>query len=131
MGTRRYTCTVVVGLFFVSVLAACGDNSASGGKKDAGIDAGPTCTAPQIACGTGCIDPASDENNCGSCENKCGTNETCVGGDCQDTVTCTGGQTNCNNTCKNTQDDEDNCGGCGNKCSGTQTCVSGSCQTTV
>jgi hypothetical protein len=34
-------------------------------------------------CAGACVDTASDENNCGGCNRRCGTGQTCVAGACQ------------------------------------------------
>jgi len=46
----------------------------------------PTCTAPQTACGTKCVNLNSDRSNCGACNVRCGTTEVCASGSC----TCSG-----------------------------------------
>ncbi len=130
MGTRQLSCTVI-GWLLVLFVAACGDNAPSSPKDDAGPEAGLTCTAPEIACNGVCLDPTSDEANCGACGTTCAAGETCSAGDCQTTVTCTSPETACNNTCVNPTIDEANCGTCGTTCSANQSCIAGSCVTTV
>jgi hypothetical protein len=41
-----------------------------------------TCPAGQVRCASGCVNPTSDNNNCGSCGHTCPVCTTCVGGMC-------------------------------------------------
>ncbi len=50
--------------------------------RDAGTDAGPTCTAPLVACGGMCVSTAADPRNCGRCGFTCATGLRCAGGAC-------------------------------------------------
>ena len=61
-------------------------------------------------CNNQCVDITSDPNNCGGCNNPCGT-QSCCAGACVDTM----------------GSDNSNCGGCGVTCAGT--CTNGQCQT--
>ncbi|HKP57451.1 MAG TPA: MopE-related protein [Polyangiales bacterium] len=73
------------------------------------------------------IDLQTDQQNCGSCKNRCAANLTCCGGSCVNTVTsnnfcgscskkCDTGLTCCSSNCINTQADANNCGTCGKSC---------------
>jgi hypothetical protein len=46
------------------------------------VTPGPTCTAPQIACGATCVNPTSDSNNCGGCGRVCAGGGECRAGAC-------------------------------------------------
>jgi len=81
------------------------------------------CSGSLQVCGIGCVDTATDGENCGKCDNACTGAHTCTGGSC----VCPTGYTECNGDCVNTQIDAQNCGGCEKACSGA--CSAGSCQT--
>ncbi len=80
---------------------------------------------------------STDPNNCGTCNNVCGANFSCVSGICQPNSTnckitgCAAGLTCCGTTCVNTSNgDINNCGGCGDTCpAGTTMCQNGACCT--
>jgi hypothetical protein len=42
----------------------------------------PVCNAPEIYCAPSCVNPDTDNNNCGGCGNKCEGASQCVGGQC-------------------------------------------------
>lgn len=70
-----------LGLLFVLVLSACGDDGATK-LPDAPIppDAAPdasTCAAPKKQCGNTCLDVSTDEENCGDCGVACNGGEVC------------------------------------------------------
>ncbi|WP_240357139.1 DUF4215 domain-containing protein [Myxococcus eversor] len=45
------------------------------------------CVPPRIVCGGFCVDPNTDNNNCGACGNVCGEGKTCSSGVCLGTGT--------------------------------------------
>ncbi len=47
-------------------------DASSGAETSAGGDGGG-CTGGEILCGSGCVDPTTDSNNCGGCGNWCAT----------------------------------------------------------
>jgi Stigma-specific protein, Stig1/Putative metal-binding motif len=84
-----------------------GGTGATGGAGSAGMAGSPVmptcqpaCTGGAICCGTTCVNPATDVNNCGACGNVCtnGVRPGCCDGNCVDLV---GNQ---------------NCGRCGKTC---------------
>jgi hypothetical protein len=91
------------------------------------------CNPPNLTCTSSCINPATDPNNCGSCNHVCGAapanaTESCTNGNC--VFTCNTGYTNCSGSCVNVQDsDVNNCGACGSKCATGQVCTTGQCVT--
>ncbi len=142
-------------LFLCASLTACGGNS-SNNTPDAGpiFDAAPpvdaippdagcvpacgpnqTCTmgicaceAPFITCGAECIDPASDENNCGGCVSagngeQCVIGVECISGLCEPcnppNVLCTNGPDECADLNTNPR----HCGACDNACVPGATCA--------
>lgn len=57
--------------------------SSSGGGAPTSISSGMVaCTAPQVACGGACVDPAISAAHCGACGHDCG-GATCMNGSCQ------------------------------------------------
>ncbi|NTX63199.1 DUF4215 domain-containing protein [Myxococcus sp. CA051A] len=42
----------------------------------------PVCEPPRIVCGEVCVDPRTDNNNCGACGNVCGEGNACAAGVC-------------------------------------------------
>ncbi|HTQ08091.1 MAG TPA: glycosyl hydrolase family 8 [Polyangiaceae bacterium] len=91
----------------------------SGGKAGGG----PVCTGVQVACSSVCIDPTTDNKNCGACNKQCGMGESCSGGSCQ----CTGGLSACTSGCVNLMSDGANCGVCGMACASGSVCSQGKC----
>jgi len=75
-------------------------------------------------CGNTLIDSSTNEDHCGTCDNKCKDSEKCSSGTC----VCKEGYAKCDDTglCV-PLNSKDNCGTCGNKCINRQDCVEGSC----
>src|SRR5579871_6917153 len=51
------------------------------------------CAKPKIECGKACIDPTTDNDNCGACNKHCPKGEVCSSSKCG--LVCTGGTTLC------------------------------------
>jgi hypothetical protein len=58
-----------------ALLAAC----SSGGAKTETV---AVCKGASVACGDGCVDVRSDNQNCGACGTVCGGGDVCVAGAC-------------------------------------------------
>ena len=126
-------------LLFPAMLLACvGDSPVPDGGTpvDSGSDTSTSndsggCTSPQTLCTKGpqslCTDIATDDQNCGSCNNVCPTNTTCKSSKCvcSDTT-----KTLCGTTCLDAQTDPKNCGACGHVCPNND-CTAGKCDPIV
>ncbi len=99
------------------------------GPPDMGVmDTGPMCAAGQTLCGTMCLNLASDDFNCGACNNRCPTGQRCMASRCTPTSSgCTGGTTDCSGYCANTTNDPFHCGACNNRCPTGQVCAGSRC----
>lgn len=53
--------------------------------EDVGTSDAPSCNGAggEIACGGTCVDPATDDLHCGTCEHACAANERCTTGVCE------------------------------------------------
>ncbi len=115
------------------------------------------CSGELSECNGECVDTDTDENNCGSCNIPCGSDEICLNGiclvsedlecygncylgDCEGEVCDVGGQicideycscplglTDCSGDCVDWMTDEDNCGECNFPCSMGYVCEQGDC----
>ncbi|HUH02078.1 MAG TPA: hypothetical protein VML75_08770 [Kofleriaceae bacterium] len=53
-------------------------------RPDAACDQGAcVCASPLVDCGSGCVDRATDRDNCGECGTVCSADETCTDGACE------------------------------------------------
>lgn len=82
----------------------------------------PVMTTPCTKCGNACIDPLTDPDHCGGCNNEVGAGNSCVGG-----MAVCGGMTPdaCGGVCTNLNTDPMNCGECGNVIRADQFCSGG------
>ena len=120
---------LVLRVFVVVSVGACGS---VGGNV--GVDAA-VCAAPSMVCDGTCVNPTSDNQNCGTCGNACPAGEACDGmGTCA--ATCHAGFLTCEGACSDPMTDDHHCGAtsdctganAGVDCTMTdQTCVSGVC----
>src|SRR5437867_1478616 len=108
-----------------------------GGTPDAGSDtasmgdAGSKCTPPQTLCTKGmqtfCTDIATDDQNCGMCNNACPAAMSCKTSKC---ACSDSSKTICGTTCVDAQIDPKNCGSCGHVCPNSD-CMGGKCDPIV
>lgn len=118
------------------------DGGADGGRPDGGGDAGDcggadlmtddeNCGTCGNACGSAsciagiCRDTARDPTACGTPPTTCDDDEYCSGGTC----TCRPGLTRVGMSCTDLQSDPSNCGAVGMTCTVTEVCSAGSCVT--
>ena len=106
------------------------DASTDGATEASPTGDGSTCATAHVdggvmmICQGQCVDIQTDKDNCGGCNQPCGTTgATCQGGVCQ----CTSPQVVCGSQCVDTTTDESNCGFCGHNCQGNP-CTAGLCQ---
>ena len=73
---------------------ASADTGATGDAPTGGdtSDTPQPCAEGQLRCGEGCVDPRTDEANCGACGDPCKSDELCIVGECRDVqvVACEG-----------------------------------------
>src|SRR6056297_1151546 len=74
----------------------------------------PECTDEEALCGGDCVVLESDPDHCGACENACGGEQLCFGGECLDD--CPAGLTDCGGDCVDLNSDEASCGACDFSC---------------
>jgi hypothetical protein len=146
-GCLNGQCAASCGLFASS--SGCGSSPSA----DGGIDC-QGCTTPDggptTACNGSCVNLDSDDGNCGTCGNTCGTGQSCQSGACTpvcasgdvcvaglcSSASCPTGTAACGGSagtafCDDLASDPNNCGACGMQCPGGETCVQGVCATTV
>lgn len=104
----------------------------SEGGVDAANEAANPCSADNddadvelMMCGTHCVNVDIDNNNCGGCNQVCGTipGTSCIVGQCS----CPDPQIVCSGQCVDITQDNTNCGFCGHNCTGSG-CSGGLCQ---
>jgi hypothetical protein len=89
------------------------------------------CERTELCCDDRCVDPGADVRHCGRCDQACGAEERCAGGECRCGAQpgCSDGQRCCDGvTCADVKDDPANCGTCGTKCRQGETCAAGVCR---
>jgi formylglycine-generating enzyme required for sulfatase activity len=62
--------------------AAAGRDSGIGTRCARPVGSVPSCTSPAVACGSSCVNLASDSANCGACNYPCLHGRTCTAGRC-------------------------------------------------
>jgi hypothetical protein len=93
MTPRAIVPWLVVALLALSCANGGSDDSSATGGDDASVGDDTSCVTPMTACGSACVDLASDLRNCGKCGNACGAKLVCGKGSCGDT--CPSPQTMC------------------------------------
>jgi hypothetical protein len=71
------------------------------------------CNSGYSKCGNACVDTDSDPAHCGECNDACGGNEVCSGGQC---VGSCGTLSDCGGECVDLNTDPDHCGTCTTVC---------------
>lgn len=88
---------------------------------------GVSCRSPLLECSGVCVDPRSEDRNCGGCGNACTGGSVCNYGYCQCSDPL---ELLCSGLCVNTQYDSQNCGGCNRPCANYAqgaSCQAGAC----
>lgn len=95
------------------------------------MDAGPSCPVGEALCGGRCVNTMTDRDNCGGCNQRCGTGDParrlvyfCEQGRCM--TRCEARWGDCNPTiegCETELSLAGNCGACGRMCPRTQPCI--------
>lgn len=57
--------------------------SGTGGRSSGGSDAIDPCFGELVYCSSGCVDLSADEDNCGSCGERCAADGICEDGTCE------------------------------------------------
>lgn len=121
------------------VLGVCQTGGPTCNRGDLGrfcdVDAGISNVCCQ---GAGCVNRQADNNNCGTCNAKCGAGLTCLTGTCL-AQTCTAATQNsgcvgdggvgrcCASSCADLKVDAINCGSCGRLCAVGESCANSVC----
>ena len=116
---------VVMVATILSAAVSCNSSSPGptpGNGSGNGTSAG-TCGTGLQPCNGGCVDIASDPQNCGSCGNICGAGQSCQVAVCR----CQGGLADCGTGCLSLSSNHDNCGACNNVCGPTEVCNRSAC----
>lgn len=134
--------SLVASAWFSFLLVACVSDSPTttpgvdggadvGSVPDAVADTGGSCNTPKTSCTKGsvtvCTDTASDDQNCGQCNDVCPADATCKSSKCSCSVaTKTFCAVAASGVCVDLKTDSKNCGACGNACF-TDHCTNGEC----
>ncbi len=97
---------------------------------------GAACIDGNSCCGDGCVDFATNHDNCGGCDIECGAdfsaNPTCQAGACvcpAAGAACGAATPNCcDSGCVDLLEDPMNCGFCGHQCGANAECNNGTCE---
>jgi hypothetical protein len=112
--STRLSLTMLVGACVAGLFQACG-----GMTED--------CPEGLKDCGDVCADVRFDSENCGSCGEKCASNEVCNDKACG--IPCGFPEDQrCDGVCVQLSSNLDHCGACHNACAAEQTCFAGECQ---
>ena len=105
-----------------------GDGDGTGGGDGDGDGDVVECATSQTLCGDLCTNTQADPDNCGDCDEACGSGEACFEGECK-AFDCSTGQVQCEDTCVDLLRDADHCGDCTTDCGAGQMCSNGTCVT--
>lgn len=87
------------------------------------------CECPEgtLLCDGSCVSP-NDPEHCGSCDQRCDSDEVCASGQCRaDTLPCPADTVRCGSVCVDLLSTPAHCGSCNNACAGSQFCLDGEC----
>ena len=113
----------LLGVLALTLVVGCSDKAPID-RADAGYSG--------IVCSGSSVDPRTDSNNCGRCNNRCYGDETCTGGTCQAGASgCTAPHTECGSSCVDLASDPSHCGDCDRACGPDQACSEGDCDMQV
>ncbi|MBL8604868.1 MAG: hypothetical protein JNK72_23270 [Myxococcales bacterium] len=96
------------------------------GVTDLGSGDATACADDLQLCAGNCVNVLRDTQNCGDCGQRCGENQMCIQGVCQNE--CPPNQTRCGKVCINTNTNNDHCGMCGRACAQGLVCAMGRCE---
>lgn len=112
--------------------ADASSDSACASPPSSEAPVGGVCRTNWLLCGGVCVDRLSDDNNCGSCGNRCAAGSFCYIGlcfcSCTPPLICCSDSCSRTRVCANTQTDPRHCGGCYRRCAAGQSCVDGMCR---
>lgn len=116
------------GLLYAAI-EGCDDGNLNDGDGCSSSCVVETCSMGEIDCAGTCVDPLTDESNCGACGTVCDAGESCNAGVCEmgPPVCSEPTETDCSGTCVDTDADVNNCGACANVCPADNTCDDGVC----
>lgn len=121
IGSTVWRVLLLCGVLFL--LAACSARLSSPDERG-----NSSACGVGLSCGGVCVEPLSDDQNCGACGILCGAGQFCNAGSCE--AFCVEGQANCGGTCVGVLSDSQNCGGCGLSCGAGEFCDKGACTAT-
>jgi hypothetical protein len=112
----------------LAVIACDSGDDEDSGVHDSGNGDEPgycECYGYTVCCDGVCVDPRTDDQNCGECGSVCPPAQRCHQTTC--VPRCLEPFEYCAETCLDTDYDEDHCGACDNPCEHEQVCMSGEC----
>jgi hypothetical protein len=123
----KYPVLALAGIGAILIAAAALHNGCAANSDECD----PPCNDPLICCDGFCVNPQTDDDNCGECGNECEEGAHCTDGVCPDVcgeTVCDVGQACCDDVCSDVQNDPLNCGECGNECEEGEDCIEGVCE---
>ncbi|MBQ9815849.1 MAG: hypothetical protein IJM59_00045 [Proteobacteria bacterium] len=110
----------------------CDEDMSNGCESETPCMVPGQCQPPLISCNDECINPFSDDKNCGKCDTACEDGTVCVYGTCKPTKqpeqACEQPKKLCYGKCIDILTDDNNCGKCLNQCPENTKCEAGKCK---